>query len=208
MTKITFIVLLFIYQCINSKEINVKKDMMNFYTCDQIEQLSERITSLLSKSACISSTDKMSIIYIFKYDYNDSLKKKDFLDNSFFRKLIPSEHKILINAQEYIDANFLLEKKDGSIIGNGNAYGFYPERSIQGKPRTMNQFILEEMKKLRISHLFMINKLANWPVFGITDNKQVFVFDYSNKKFKTSSLEEFINNRSNSIFEKWDIGNN
>lgn len=147
------------------------------------------------------------MVYIFKYDYNGSLQKKDFLDNSFFRRLRPSKQKILINDKDYIDANFLLEKKDGTIIGSGNASDFFPECSNQNKPLTINQFILNEMKKLRISHFFMINKLANWPVFGVTDNHQVFVFDYSNGKPKVSSLDEFIKNRSNSVFEKWDVDN-
>ncbi|WP_139262013.1 hypothetical protein [Dysgonomonas macrotermitis] len=206
--KITIVILLIICQYANSKEMNTKKDIMNFYTNEQVGSLSQKAVNLLNQSSCKSSADNMSIVYIFKYDYNDSLKKKDFLDNSFFRKLMPSKHKILVNDKEYIDANFLLEKKDGTIIGSGNAYNFYPERSsIKGNRLTMNQFILNEMKKLKISHLFMINKLANWPVFGVTDDNQVFVFDYSNKKPKAFPLDEFIKNRSNSVFEKWDVDN-
>lgn len=207
MTRIIIIILLAICQHVTSKDMNRKKDIMEFYTSEQIESLTQKAVSLLNQSSCKYPVGKMSIVYIFKYDYNGSLQKKDFLDNSFFKKLRPSKQKIIIHDKEYIDVNFLLEKKDGAIIGSGNVYDFFPECSNQNKPLTINQFILDEMKKLRISHLFMINKLANWPTFGVTDDNRVFVFDYSNGKSKVSSLNEFINNRLNSIFEKWDVDN-
>lgn len=207
MTRIIIIILLTICQYANSQEMDAKKDIMEFYTSEEIGSLTQKAVSLVNQSPYKSSADKMSIAYIFKYDYDGSLQKKDFLDGSFFGKLRRSEQKNLMNDKGYIDANFLLEKKDGVIIGSGNAYAFYPEPSNHNKSLTINQFILDKMKELRISHLFMINKLANWPVFGVTDDNQVFVFDYSNGKPKVSSLNEFIKNRSNSVFEKWDVDN-
>lgn len=205
MAKIAIIILLTICQYANSKEMNTEKDPMNFYTSEQIENSTKRAISSFSESSCKCSRDTISIVYIFQYGYNGSLKKKDFLDHSFFSKLIPLKQKKYMSGENYVDIDFLLETKDGSIIGSGNAYEFYPECSNQRKQKSKRQFILDEMKKKRISYLFMINKLSNWPVFGVTDDNQVFVFDYLDRKFTALSLNEFITKRPNSVFEKWDV---
>lgn len=171
----------------------IKIPFVSFYDDNYIYH--DRTTCL--KRHCFSSRiNNYTITPIVNYDYKGKLKKKDFLNKSFLNKLKYPENK----QAPWFSSYFILENKENKTIEITNLENLQSYTSSSFFYPYYKE-LLNIKDSLYINKLFHINSFISQILFGISENGEIYIFDYSSRKKKWSAtkLEDYIRDTPQSL---------
>lgn len=209
----SMVILIFTCLKVNSQTCEVLNPYVDrIYSINEIYKLENRICKLLKKQKAIPDNNKINIYYIPNYDIPDyhfvsqdsieyyylsgksawKIKKNDFIDSSFLKKLSREPEDYFKSGRDYINSQIIVTNSSGKLIAFGDARDLciadhYSTSYIAGKT-----FIADKILELNIKYLFKIPSLWMLPIFGITEKNKIVVFIYEKEDNKIYSIEEFI----------------
>lgn len=184
------------------------------YSKEEIGNLEKLICELLKIHKAIPEDNKVNLYYIPKYDLSyycimppDSIsyyylngkeayriKKSDFLDGSFLKRLSRGEMKehykkiirkkrwnrYIIRARKapgtYIPAEVIVTNSSDSVIAFDDSNSLMLASQMAGH-LSSKAFILEKMRELKLKQVFTLNGIFPLGhIFGVTEDNQVIVF--------------------------------
>jgi len=149
----------------------------------------KRITELVKEKYPHYKETDINVHFIHVFDYEGLLTEEDWYTGVFYKKLKLIHKTSIFHGKEYLSDYGILEDSYGGFIASFRANTFYFEGPIDDE-----QFILNKMKELKIEHLFWLGILISSPIFGVTVDNEIYVFNIHQEEKKVIPMEEFLHN--------------
>ncbi|SHF03944.1 hypothetical protein [Dysgonomonas macrotermitis] len=195
---------------------NIEVDIAHLYDSDEIQESYKETLSNYNHRKSTEDTiliDKVIPIYKYRYDceltrlndlqqleYMESnnlnsipLPKKDFINYLFYSNLRRINPTYSSNKKNKIrfDFTFYFFDKQNKVIGYGGPSEFYILKHYENSQAfKSDQTFADDIKRLKITDLFIIIDIPNIPIFGKTFDNRIYVYDRKMEKFDT--LEKFV----------------
>lgn len=196
--------------------ISLSKDIVSLYDSDEIQKSYEETLSIYNQIKSTEDTisiNKVMAIYKYRYDceltrlnelqqleYMEILNlssiplpKKDFINYSFYFNLQRINPMYSSNKKDKMsfDFTYYFLDKQNKVIGYGNPSEFYILKHYDNSQAfKSDQTFIDDIKRLKISDLFIIADILNIPILGKTFDNKIYVYDRVVGKF--ISLEKFV----------------
>lgn len=185
--------LLFLYSIVYGQKYNIVKETRPmFYKKQWVDQLDQRVMTLLSKVHYKGKDVNFCIQHIPRYLYAGRPITEDFYTNLYIEKLLPLNEFYSINKKEFIKSDVLISDTKGKLIGFGDARYIYLASRYKENFSANEQYILDKIKELDIEYLFRIDIFPNFPIFALNSKMETYVFDLEMGALCLITIDEFI----------------
>ncbi|WP_294592066.1 hypothetical protein [uncultured Bacteroides sp.] len=209
---------IFIFACLkaSSQTCEVLNPYIdNIYSTNEIYKLEKRVCKMLKEQNAMPDNKKINIYYIPNYEIPyyctmppDSiehyyltgksgwkLKKNDFANGFFLKKLSRESTDRFKKVKGYINAQIIVTNSSGKLIAFGDTGTLYIAEHYSSNSISLMAFIAEQLSILKIKYLFNIPDLWAFAIFGVTEKNKIIVFLYGTEN-KAYTIEEFIDMNS------------